>query len=167
MADEYISVILINFLTPDQSVQGFIIRKIISILVHPHDLFDHRWFYKRKQIKIHISICIMQNDFFYIFCLCSRWLTDHIYLLSGQNISKTVDPRRTVVISADHHDHRIRNSLRQFFKKPVKNFDCFGRRNGFIINVSRNHNRIRLFPTCCLDDLTQNIFLIFPQITVH
>ena len=145
----------------------FIIRKIVSILIHSHNLFHHRWFYKRKKIKIHLSILIFQDNFFNVFFFCSRWLTNHIYFLVGQNFSKTVNSRSTVVVSADHHNHSFWNCLCQLLQKLIKNFHCLCRWNCFIVNIPCDHNGIRLFPTCHLDNFRQNIFLIFSHVMVH
>ena len=167
MADKHISFILIDVFPSDQSVQCFIIRKIISIFICSHHLFHHGWFYKRKQIKIHFSILIFQRNLFDRFTFRSRRLSDHVHFLPGKHLSETIHSRCTVMISADHHNHRRRHGFCQFPKKPVKNLNCLCGRNRLIINVPCDHNGIRFFLGCRLNNFRQNIFLIFTKIPVH
>ena len=167
MTDQHISLVLIDGFTIDKPMQCLIIGKIISVFIRTCDLFYHGRFHKRKEVKIHLSVRIIQCYFFDIFCFHPRRLANHIYILARQNLSKTVNPWSAVVISTDHHDYRLWSSLCQFFQKTVKYLHCLCRWNCFIVNIPCDHNGIRLFPTCHLDNFRQNIFLIFPKITVH
>ena len=67
MTDQHISLVLIDGFTIDKPMQCLIIRKIISVFIRTCDLFYHGWFHKRKEVKIHLSVRIIQCYFFDIF----------------------------------------------------------------------------------------------------
>ena len=87
-------------------------------------------------------------------------------ILPRQHISIAVYTDGTVMVSAGYHDDQIRQFFRQFRDKSIQHFHSFCRWNRFVINISGDHQCVRLFLHRKLRDLMQNIFLIFPQITV-
>ncbi len=71
------------------------------------------------------------------------------------------------MVAADHHDHGGRQSLRQCRYKPVKQRSRLRGRNGLVINIAGDDNRVRL-PVCGnLHDFPENIRLILSHVPVH
>ena len=87
-------------------------------------------------------------------------------LLAGQKTPETVDPGTAVMISANHHNLRLGNSLPEIRQKMVENFHCFGGRDRLVINIPGDYHRVRRLLQGQTDNLVKYIFLVFPQVPV-
>ena len=166
MADQYISHSCIYLFSLQQTFYRLMIGTKCSVSLRSHYIFHHRRTHKRKQIKIHIPPFITHGHLLDMFLWLLRRHTCHIQILFLQNASVEIYSRCTVMVHTDHHHNRIRHFLFQIQYKPVKYTDCFCRRYSFIVNITGNHNGVRLFLLCLFHHLLQDKLLILQQISV-
>ena len=144
MTDKHIPFRLIYVFPRNQTSDCLIVGQIIPFFIRSCNLLYHGWFHKRQQIKIHRTIRILQYNFFHPFFRTNRWHADHMKLLPCQHISIAVHTNGAVMVAADHHNHQVRQFFRQFRNKSIQHCHGFRRRNCLIVNISCDHQRIRL-----------------------
>ena len=167
MAHKYVSLQRIDIFPPDQPPHCIAVGKIVSVFIRAGDHLHHGRLHEGKKVEVHFPEPVFQRHFFDIFILSLRRQPHHVEILPGENIPETVHPGGAVMVSADHHNRPFRNSSRKVRDKMIEHLHRLCGGNRLVINVSRDHNRVRLYLRRFFHDLMEDVFLILAEIAVH
>ena len=164
VAYDHVPFLRVHTLPRQHPLQGLRVGKAAAVLLCPDDVLYHGRPDVGQQPEMHRPEDILQRDDCDVLLRICRREADHVDPLTSQHTAEAVHPHRAVMVSADHHDGRLRGCLRQARQEAVEQLHRLRGGHRLIVNVPGDHHCVRLLFLCRFDDFVQNVFLIFPEI---